>query len=263
MRRRLVRLGLGAAAVAVLLLGLLAGPYSAKRSTADGDTGQSGVERERQQKLISATALTGRAVHDTDGSEAGTLASFLVDTRTGRVRSVMVHRPSGSDPSQDKEVEIPPSAMLDLPAAPDGPVRLRAAEEAASRYAAPASVADATARQVEQVDKRRQALAPLRDLHGTTVRTPFGETLGTVGDIVLNEAPEPRIAYVTVIRGSGDQTNAIALPFAACAWRPAENSVLVVADPDTLKAAPVVAADRPAAPLDGTKAAALRRAFGF
>jgi sporulation protein YlmC with PRC-barrel domain len=263
MGRHLVRFGLGAAAAsaAALALALLVAPYGAKRSTAEGDAGSDIAERERQ-PLVSAAALAGRAVHDADGTEAGKLASFLVDTRTGRIRSVVVHRRSGSDPPGDEEVEMPPSAMLDLPAAPDGPVRLHAAE-AVPRDAAPASAPDAMARDLEQVDKRGQALAPLRDLRGATVRTPFGDTLGTVGDIVLGESPEPRIAYVTVIRGSGDQTNAIALPFAACAWRPAENSVLVVADPDTLKAAPVVAVDRPAAPLDDTKAAALRRAFGF
>src|SRR5689334_3812660 len=68
MGRRLVRLGLGvAAAAAALALGLLAAPSGgAKRSTADGGAGSDIAERERQQPLVSAAALAGRAVHDRD-----------------------------------------------------------------------------------------------------------------------------------------------------------------------------------------------------
>jgi sporulation protein YlmC with PRC-barrel domain len=268
MGRRLVRLGLGAAAVSVtaVALGLLAAPHGAKRSPVNGGAESSIAETERQSSpraFVSAGALAGRAVHDADGREAGALASFLADTRTGRVPFVVIDRRPDSDPPPDEDLVLP-SAMLHLSAAPaGGPVPLRAADAAARDAAAPASDPDPTAREREPVDKPRQALVPILDLRGATVRTPFGETLGRVEDIVLDHAsPEPSIAYVTVIRDSGDRTNAIALPFEACAWRTAEKRVLVVADASTLKAAPVVAADRPAS-LDEMQVAALRRAFGY
>jgi sporulation protein YlmC with PRC-barrel domain len=272
MRRRLVRVGLGAAAVSVaaaIALALLAAPHGRTRSTTGNNETQSIAEGERQaspRPLVPAVALIGRPVYGGDGVEAGKIVSLLADTRTGRIRYAVVERRSNSTASQDEMVELP-GAMLRLPAAgrdgQDDSVRLSAVDEAASEERTPASAQGAVERELEKVDAGRQRVAPIQDLRGATVQTPSGETLGQIENVVVEGSPEPRIAYVTVRPASGDRRNVIVLPFAACAWRPTESSVLVVADPGTLNAAPVLPAPGPAPLLDSAKVSELRRAFGF
>jgi hypothetical protein len=268
MGRRLVRVGLGAAAAAAaaaVALNLATAPSGTAWRRTGNDEAAGIAKAERPASLTPAAALLGRPVRGVDGAETGRIVSLLADTRTGRIRFAEVERPSGSNAPNDDKIEVP-GAMLRLPSetGQDGPVALRAAVgDTASDDTRPVSNRDAVERELEKVDTTRQRLAPIQDLRGATVRTPSGETLGKVENVVITGNPEPRIAYVTVSRDAGGGTKeAIALPFAACAWRPAENSVLVIADSSTLKSAPVVPADRPA-PLDGEEVTAMRRAFGY